>query len=421
MQQRWCSTEWCEQWNRWCPAHKSFAVLNNITIIMLLNILLFAPIVTACIDFSNFKAGDVVSDLGDGVRVEGDIKPRKLQPDMISGDCMIFDSANPTGGDYDLGTPNRAFGGPGRGRAGGSSNFANSDTQGNVLILSEDGDSTDPDDNQNGGRFRFYFDPPRYIETLGLLDTEAPVRIKVYTKSGMTEIRNSGRGNNSFDRVFIGLPDVRKITVKVLDSAAITDINCPARPVCEPDVKIKFENFRTGAAVSDLGYGIGVTANRYTESGLELADAMVFNSSAPTGGDFDLGTPHRSFGGLGRGNGGRQGQPFENDKARGQVLIISEDNDRSDPDDEAAGGVFQFTFARPLYVHHLGLLDNEEGAQILITMADGKTTDIIIPERANNSMEVVQIQLPAVIGMSLELNGSAALTHLKASTCQSRS
>ena len=42
---------------------------------------------------------------------------------------MIFDTANPTGGDSDLA----------------------SDTLGNVLILSEDGDSTNPDDNDTGG------------------------------------------------------------------------------------------------------------------------------------------------------------------------------------------------------------------------------------------------------------------------------
>ena len=34
--------------------------------------------------------------------------------DPINHPAMIFDSSNPTGGDWDLGTPNQAFGGPGR-------------------------------------------------------------------------------------------------------------------------------------------------------------------------------------------------------------------------------------------------------------------------------------------------------------------
>ena len=46
---------------------------------------------------------------------------------------MIFDTANPTGGDTDLA----------------------SNTLGNVLILSEDGDSSDPDDNAKGGNNLF--------------------------------------------------------------------------------------------------------------------------------------------------------------------------------------------------------------------------------------------------------------------------
>ena len=45
---------------------------------------------------------------------------------------MIFDSANPTGGDQDLA----------------------SDTLGGLLIISEDGDSSDPDDNARAAHCR---------------------------------------------------------------------------------------------------------------------------------------------------------------------------------------------------------------------------------------------------------------------------
>jgi len=39
---------------------------------------------------------------------------------------------------------------------------------------------------------------------------------------------------------------------------------------------------------------------------------IIFNSSNPTGGDLDLGTPHQDFGGPGIGVGGANNQPGEN-------------------------------------------------------------------------------------------------------------
>ncbi|MEO0678283.1 MAG: hypothetical protein AAFZ02_12080, partial [Pseudomonadota bacterium] len=83
------------------------------------------------IDFSGFHAGDKIDDeLNDlGVTVSATDRHGNHK------DAMIFDSANPTGGDHDLET----------------------DTLGNVLIISEDGDSHDPDDNAGGGIFTFDF------------------------------------------------------------------------------------------------------------------------------------------------------------------------------------------------------------------------------------------------------------------------
>lgn len=72
------------------------------------------------LDFNPFAAGTVIDDEYEGVTVSAT---------GGSGQAMVFDSANPTGGDDDLG----------------------SDTLGGVLIVSEDGDSSDPDDNAAGG------------------------------------------------------------------------------------------------------------------------------------------------------------------------------------------------------------------------------------------------------------------------------
>lgn len=67
--------------------------------------------------------------------------------------AVVFDSANPTGGDPDLGTPNSDFGGPGVGTGGASgAPFANTVALGKILIVAEnltlggDGLVADPDD-----------------------------------------------------------------------------------------------------------------------------------------------------------------------------------------------------------------------------------------------------------------------------------
>jgi hypothetical protein len=59
-----------------------------------------------------------------------------------SNTVIISDSSNPTGDDLDIGTPNPIYGGPRIGDGGASNDTA----LGNVLILSEDLDASDPDD-----------------------------------------------------------------------------------------------------------------------------------------------------------------------------------------------------------------------------------------------------------------------------------
>tara|TARA_R110002049_G_scaffold10127_1_gene50109 strand:- start:67662 stop:70604 length:2943 start_codon:yes stop_codon:yes gene_type:complete len=95
------------------------------------------------IDFNSLPAGTVVDDeyaaLGVAVSASGG-----------SGQAMIFDSSNPTGGDDDLA----------------------SDTLGGLLIVSEDGDSTDPDDNAGGGSLFFDFEEGVRVKSLTFKDIE---------------------------------------------------------------------------------------------------------------------------------------------------------------------------------------------------------------------------------------------------------
>ena len=73
--------------------------------------------------------------------------------------CIVFDSADPTGGDVDLGTPNESFGGPGDGDGGEKgSRGENARALGKVLIIAENDEDEDgdglvdmPDDESGGG------------------------------------------------------------------------------------------------------------------------------------------------------------------------------------------------------------------------------------------------------------------------------
>ncbi len=106
------------------------------------------------IDFESFNAGDIVSEISITDPFENFGVNGITMAFPNSNAAMIFDSSNPTGGDFDLGTPNELYGGPGIGNGGASNDTA----LGNVLILSEDLDASDPDDIfEIGANFRFDF------------------------------------------------------------------------------------------------------------------------------------------------------------------------------------------------------------------------------------------------------------------------
>lgn len=103
-------------------------------------------------------------------------------------------------------------------------------------------------------------------------------------------------------------------------------------------------------------WGVHVTSDNQS-----ARPAMIFDSANPTGNDWDLGTPHQDFGGPGIGDGGAAGMPGANSVAQGNLLIINEDTDASDPDDWAGGGTLSFTFDQDMRVDQLSIVDIEEG------------------------------------------------------------
>lgn len=166
---------------------------------------------------------------------------------------MIFDSAHPTGGDNDLGTPSWA----GRGNAQDQS-------LGNILIISEDGETGDPDDQYNGGSLLFDFSSNSYgVDGFGfhLVDAENSelYQVKLYSGSedtGFLALQGVDLefGNNSINEISPYLASTHgwarydKVEVKFGGSGGIDNITFNAAPVPEPATLILFGSGLIGLA-----------------------------------------------------------------------------------------------------------------------------------------------------------------------------
>ena len=186
------------------------------------------PCIPRVIDFEGFSKGTKITNQIPGMTVSAT---------GGSGDAMIFDTSNPTGFDFDLGTPNQAFAGPGIGTGGDGTPAAgiNNIALGKVLIISEDGSSFDPDDNAGGGTITFVFDNPVSIGTVKILDIDNETsNIKVFSDAaGTTQIGSTANaldlGNNSVQTVAVNAlgNNVRRMEVYFSSSGAVAEFVCP--------------------------------------------------------------------------------------------------------------------------------------------------------------------------------------------------
>ena len=170
---------------------------------------------------SALNSGDVITDqfASLGVHVTTN--------DPVNHPAMIFDSSAPTGGDTDLGTPNQAFGGPGVGNGGSGGLGINDVARDNVLIISENANSANPDDNARGGTLIFTFDNPVMLDEIGLLDIDnADATLLLYDSNGdlIQSTNVSGEGNNSYQTVALDALGVSRLEVVFEGSGAITDL-----------------------------------------------------------------------------------------------------------------------------------------------------------------------------------------------------
>ncbi len=205
--------------------------------------------------------------------------------------AIVFDSANPTGGDVDLGTPNEDFGGPGMG-VGGESGAAgeNSVALGNLLIVAEDdidanGDGLvdDPDDEAGGGIIKLDFDGPTDVLSLQIVDIEESNQGFVLAYDGANQVIANVPmqmlGDNSVQRLDINAVGVRRLEVVFPGSGAVSDIDLclPDLPSIDIRKQIEGPDTRVVAPGVDVDFEIKVT----NTGDVTLFDVVVSDPLTP--------------------------------------------------------------------------------------------------------------------------------------------
>lgn len=155
--------------------------------------------------------------------------------------------------------------------------------------------------------------------------------------------------------------------------------------------------------------------------------AVVFDSSAPTGGDDDLGTPNEDFGGPGEGDGGGQGSPYANKRAQRNLLVVADDlTDGNgdglvdDPGDAPVAGaqlLFDFSALGGVTALSVTVVDVEARTPASrVDMFDSGgllVGSVDLPNVGNNGAAVVDLgRARDVHQMLFTLNGSAAVDDL---------
>ena len=166
-----------------------------------------------CIDFDTpaWNAGDIPVAVFTNMNT-GPIMVSGINPNISgSNAAMIFDSNNPTGGDFDLATT----------------------TQNNILIISEDLNSNEPDDLDGAGEFQFSFGAcgPVTIHSMTIIDVEGSEKtpyVEYFDAAGVflgvDSLPTTGNGGIATVNFANPTPNVDSMHVHLGGSGAIDDI-----------------------------------------------------------------------------------------------------------------------------------------------------------------------------------------------------
>ncbi|MDJ0590378.1 MAG: beta-propeller fold lactonase family protein [Pleurocapsa sp. MO_226.B13] len=155
-------------------------------------------------------------------------------------------------------------------------------------------------------------------------------------------------------------------------------------PLSQITVYFEGDDLVAGTIITEQYSDLGLTISTSSEFG-----AMLFDTNHPTGEDFDLAAADL-----------------------GNVLIISENNDASDPDDRAHGGILTFEWDTEVDITGVDLLDiDEPGSSITFFDDDSRAIATLeIPELENNSFQQLGFDVENVARMDISLAGSGAVT-----------
>lgn len=167
-----------------------------------------------------------------------------------------------------------------------------------------------------------------------------------------------------------------------------------------------------GASLSANMPGVDVVA--YGKACRCCMQPMLFNSSAPSGNDCELGTPNRRFGGPGCGAGGAEGDGV-NFNDQGLCLIVSEDGDTVDPDSlRESGVVLSVNFCSTVQLLYVVFINARRGTTMTLFDGDGEDYPSIAMRMLganavyNRSFDDARYAAPFISKMEIEFGQGGA-------------
>lgn len=213
-----------------------------------------------------------------------------MTSDNANHPLMIFDSSNPSGNDLDLGTPNEDFGGPGVGTGGESGEPGqNSLEQGNILILSKDGNQSNPDDFAGGGSMIITFDNPTTITDLSFVDTDTNEGVQIVAfddnNNQIASASTQNLGDNSFQIISLNAEFVSRLEVTYTGSGSLAAFSScesipptpPPPPPPPPEVPPTANNDEISVCTEDESVTINALANDTSDETIDTNSLEVIS------------------------------------------------------------------------------------------------------------------------------------------------
>jgi hypothetical protein len=333
-----------------------------------------------------------------GIHIQAD-NADPAHPDL----AILFDSAAPTGEDFDLSTPGYGW--------------QNRTPEGKLLIIAEDDEGldrfgfvTDPDDEARGGTIFFRFDQPVVLAELTLIDVDPSetAAMRCYGDREMLDWATvPGMGDNARQVIGFGAEPVTELQVDLRGSAGIASLSlmpCPVRVGYDTTTTGVPIGLQVGEVFTDqLAPSLGFSIAAQSRVG-DVDRAVVFDTANPTGGDRDLMTPgyHRT-----------------NLVPLGRVLVLADsaiDRDHDglidDPGDDENGGWMTIDFKYDVVFQSATVIDVNRSQRSFFTLYDaaGRVVGHVpLIDLGDNAVLTVAPGVPGVRKVVLDLGGTGAL------------